>query len=187
MSLNTGRARRLGDFGRLRLDGTWVRWSPQSLSTSCRTRACSSSLSTLRLLECPVTTLVMGPSPGISGLLGYCRSHPSPQQSTRRRLSPLVPDLHQHLRPCGARGVASPKKVPFAATQEVPAVTVNNETCRARTRSTRFRVGVKVKGRDNAGSSCSPNPHHLTVLTSRLCLGLLPPFPSITWIRLSAP
>ncbi len=44
-------------------------------------------------------------------------------------------------------------------TREALAATVNNETRRARPRSTRFRVGVKIEGRNNAGSSRTPLHH----------------------------
>jgi hypothetical protein len=53
----------------------------------------------------------------------------------------------------------------------VLAASVYSETHRARPRSARFRVGVKVDGRNDAGSSRtplpsrSPDPHHLAVLT----------------------
>jgi hypothetical protein len=44
-------------------------------------------------------------------------------------------------------------------TREVLAATVNSETRRARPKSARFRVGVKIEGRNNAGSSRTPLHH----------------------------
>ena len=41
----------------------------------------------------------------------------------------------------------------------VLAASVDSETHRARPRSARFRVGVKVEGRNNAGSSRTPLHH----------------------------
>lgn len=47
----------------------------------------------------------------------------------------------------------------LSVTRKVLAATVNSETRRARPRSARFRVGVKVEGRNNAGSSRTPLHH----------------------------
>jgi hypothetical protein len=67
---------------------------------------------------------------------------------------------------------------------EVPAASVYGGTHRARPRSARFRAGVAVEGRDNAGSSRTPFRHarrtrtiwqywHVPALS-----GLLPPSPA---------